>query len=118
MPRTRLVVLTWLLATAPAAWCQPIYRCEASGAAVSFQDVPCDAGAGQHGGEVDLPPVNSFAPFPALLDRLALNERMRVARADGRSRHGAGSGMRERWHRHHGLDDRQAEWRDPSHRER
>lgn len=50
---------------------QTVYRCTKPDGSVGFQDYPCEAG--QKGGQIVVPPINSFEPFPALIERMAAN---------------------------------------------
>lgn len=59
-----------LLLLAGAAGAQTIYRCTGPGGQPSFQQAPCD---GDKRGAIEVRPINSLEPFPALQERVARN---------------------------------------------
>lgn len=70
----RFVPLLLIAAAALAvatAQAQTVYKCTKPDGSVGFQDYPCEAG--QKGGQIVVPPINSFEPFPALIERMAAN---------------------------------------------
>jgi hypothetical protein len=70
-----------LLLAASAAAAQTVHRCTDDQGQAVFQQAPCPAGTGD---VVALAPLNSFPPFPALLDRMARNDSGQVTVDDMR----------------------------------
>jgi hypothetical protein len=98
-PMRRVLPLI-LAALAGAAGAQEVYRCTLPDGSTSFQDTPCDAQAGQRGGRIEVPPINSFevpANEQVVLRRWA-EERNRPARHHWRHRHDRWDDVR-RWDR-------------------
>ena len=85
------IAVVLAVALAGAAHAQTVYRCTGADGAIAFQDSPCEAGA--RGGQIDVPPINSFAPYPALLDRMADNASGRLTSNDILSMYGVPSAV-------------------------
>lgn len=75
--RSILPILAALLASSATA--QPVYKCTDDKGQTAFQQAPCAAGKG---GAIKVAPVNSFEPFPALLERMARNTSGAQSEAD------------------------------------
>jgi len=75
-----LAVALLILAAGHAA-AQTVHRCTDDKGQAVFQQAPCRAGTG---GAVELQPLNSFAPFPALVDRMARNDSGQMTEEDMR----------------------------------